>query len=284
MKNNNCYLCSSDDLKLLKEGTRTNPKVNILKCSRCGLEQLDSFQHMSEKYYEESTMTYPLKCLLDEERRIDQLKEVLLQKDVLEFGSGLGSFCCGIKKYVNKIVGVDLDSQAKNVYDKNNIPFFHDIDDLKNDSFDSIVMFHVLEHIEDPIQQLIELKTLLKPGGSIYIEVPNANDALLTIYKSEDFKTFNANEEHLYTFNSENLKCIANKAGLEVGYVKQIQRYPLSNHIVWLQDSKPLGQVKYDFLNDQELNASYSSALSKVGSCDTLFAKFVKGDNEYSKR
>ena len=51
--------------------------------------------------------------------------------------------------------------------------------------------------------------------------------------------------------------------------------------MLWLQDNKPLGQVKYDFLNDQQLNDAYSSALSRAGSCDTLFAKFVKSDNEH---
>ena len=137
-------------------------------------------------------------------------------------------------------------------------------------------MFHVLEHIQDPVQQLKDLSVLLRTGGSIYIEVPNANDALLSIYNSDEFRKFNANEEHLYTFNSENLKCIAAKSGFDVGYVKQVQRYPLSNHLSWLQSGKPLGQLQYDFLNDPELKDAYSSVLSKAGSCDTLFAKFVK--------
>ncbi len=271
-----CYLCSSEKLEIIKRGTRTNSNVNILKCACCGLEQLDSFDHMQNEYYETSTMTYPLKCVLDDDRRVDELKEVLLDKDVIEFGSGLGGFCHRIQKYVNKIVGVDLDPQSKKFYDEHNIPFFQSLDNLEDNSFDFIVSFHVLEHIPDPIEQLKVLQKKIKSGGSIYIEVPNSNDALLSIYDSKEFKRFNANPEHLYTFNSENLKTIGIRSGLRVEYVKQIQRYPLANHMVWLQDSKPLGQIKYDFLNNQDLNDAYASALSKVGSCDTLFAKFIK--------
>jgi len=231
---------------------------------------------MKDEYYETSTMTYPRKCVLDDDRRVDELKDVLLEKDVLEFGSGLGGFCYRIQKYVNQVVGIDLDPQSKKFYEENNIPFFQHLDDLEDNSFDSIVSFHVLEHIPDPIEQLKILQKKIKSGGSIYIEVPNSNDALLSIYNSKEFKEFNANPEHLYTFNSENLKSVGIKSGLQVGYVKQIQRYPLANHMVWLQDNKPLGQVKYDFLNNQDLNDAYSSALAKVGSCDTLFAKFIK--------
>ena len=276
MKNSKCYLCSSNRLITLKKGTRSNSSVNILKCSCCGLEQLESFEHMKNEYYETSTMTYPQKCVLDDSRRVDELKEVLLGKDVLEFGSGLGGFCYEIQKYVNKIVGVDLDTQSKKFYEENRIPFFHNLDTIEEESFDSIVSFHVLEHIPDPIEQLKILQKKLKSGGSIYIEVPNSNDALLSIYNSHEFKEFNANPEHLYTFNSENLKTIGIKSGLQVSYVKQVQRYPLSNHMVWLQDGKPLGQVQYDFLNNKDLNDAYSHALAKVGSCDTLFAKFIK--------
>ena len=270
-----CYLCLSGNLELIKQGTRDNPDVNLLKCNRCGLQQLGSFEHMTEEYYTESHMTYPLKCILDDDRRVNELKDVLLEKDVLEFGSGLGGFCRKIKKYVNKIVAIDLDFQAKSTYEENNIPFFQKLDNLEDSSFDCVVMFHVLEHVEDPIYQLSELRRVLKKDGVIYVEVPNANDALLDIYNSEEFLKFNTYSGHLFTFNPENLKSIASKAGLKTGYIKQVQRYPLSNHLVWFQDGKPLGHVKYDFLNERGLNNAYASALARVGACDTLFAKFT---------
>ena len=35
-------------------------------------------------------------------------------------------------------------------------------------------MFHVLEHTADPVQTLARLRSLLAPGGKVFIEVPDA--------------------------------------------------------------------------------------------------------------
>ena len=65
---------------------------------------------------------------------------------------------------MNKIVGVDLDPQAQKFYEENNIPFFQNLDMLEDNSFDSIVSFHVLEHVPDPIKQLKILQKKIKSG------------------------------------------------------------------------------------------------------------------------
>ena len=40
--------------------------------------------------------------------------------------------------------------------------------------FDTIIMSHVLEHVEDPVQLLAKVKNWLAPGGVVIIVVPNA--------------------------------------------------------------------------------------------------------------
>lgn len=41
--------------------------------------------------------------------------------------------------------------------------------------FDLILMSHVLEHIDDPAAELRAMKEVLKPGGAIFVEVPNGS-------------------------------------------------------------------------------------------------------------
>lgn len=44
-------------------------------------------------------------------------------------------------------------------------------------SFDFITLSHVLEHVHDPAEFLLQIRGLLRPGGCLYIDTPNA-DAL----------------------------------------------------------------------------------------------------------
>ncbi len=45
------------------------------------------------------------------------------------------------------------------------------------DSFtvDAVAMFHVLEHLDDPVEVLRECRSLLAKNGRLFIEVPNAS-------------------------------------------------------------------------------------------------------------
>jgi 2-polyprenyl-3-methyl-5-hydroxy-6-metoxy-1,4-benzoquinol methylase len=46
---------------------------------------------------------------------------------------------------------------------------------LPNTHFDVILMSHVIEHLADPLSELIECRRILKPSGSIVIATPNAH-------------------------------------------------------------------------------------------------------------
>jgi SAM-dependent methyltransferase len=76
---------------------------------------------------------------------------------------------CGteIKKdYVNidfvKIRGVDV------IHDLNKIPY-----PFKKDEFDEIYASHILEHLDDLVKTIEELKRITKPGGKITVRVPH---------------------------------------------------------------------------------------------------------------
>jgi SAM-dependent methyltransferase len=43
---------------------------------------------------------------------------------------------------------------------------------FENASFDTVCAFDVIEHVEDEVQAVAELKRVCKPGGTIYITVP----------------------------------------------------------------------------------------------------------------
>lgn len=79
---------------------------------------------------------------------------------------------------------------------------------LEADSFDLIAIMHVLEHVSRPVETLRELHRLLRPGGRVFIEVPNPCD-LNMFY---DLLLF----EHLHHFTPETLAWLAMREGFEI--------------------------------------------------------------------
>ena len=105
----------------------------------------------------------------------------------------------------------------------------------------------------------------------LVIETPNANDALLSIYECRAFADFTYWSPHIYLYNENTLNTVVKRAGLEVIDMRQIQRYPLANHLMWLAKGIPGGGVKdFQQLNLQRLNDAYADVLRENKACDTL--------------
>jgi 2-polyprenyl-3-methyl-5-hydroxy-6-metoxy-1,4-benzoquinol methylase len=85
------------------------------------------------------------------------------------------------------------------------------IKDVKQ-KFDYITLFHVFEHIKDPLELLGNLKNNLKKDGSILIEVPNLDDALFALYEDKSYLDFKFWSPHIYSYNQSTLKLIFEKA------------------------------------------------------------------------
>lgn len=157
---------------------------------------------------------------------------------------------------------------------------FRSIDELPSQKpksgYDIITLFHVLEHLPDPIQKLTELSSLLNDSGEIIVEIPNADDALLTLYENEAFSKFTYWSCHLFLFNTKTLKLLADKAALKVNYIKQVQRYGIANHLYWLSKGKPGGHDVWDFLDGTEINKVYAEKLDAIEKCDTIIVSLSK--------
>jgi 2-polyprenyl-3-methyl-5-hydroxy-6-metoxy-1,4-benzoquinol methylase len=276
----NCYLCNSTNFIKVKGTVRDYPYLNILKCKECGLVFLDSFDHIDETYYENSRMLSEAHLTIDnwEKENFEQnnlrakrIENLIENKIVIDFGCGEGGFLKKIKPIVKACAGVEKSQiLRKRIVEGFKIQMFKDLDDIKGSNIEVITMFHVIEHLKDPMFVLKNLSEHLIKNGRIYIETPNSNDALLSLYESKDFSNFTYWGCHLYLFSEDTLKTLVEKAGFIVEKIEQIQRYPLSNHLYWLAKKQPKGHKIWDFLNDKELNEKYEKTLANLGICDTL--------------
>lgn len=268
-----CRLCNSKKIKLIKKGVRDNKNIDVLKCQNCGLEFLSQTNQADENFYTQGQMhsTYNIdnwmkSTLADDKRRAEFLQEYIKNKYILDFGTGNGGFLIQAKKYTKNVYGCDLDKSLDEHYKKNNIEVKNSLNEF-NQKFDVITMFHCLEHIENPELILKAIKERLKPNGKLIIEVPNSEDALLTLYKSEAFKNFTYWSCHLYAYNHKNLKTLLKKE-FKINKILHIQRYPYTNHIGWIKDKKGGGHKRYHTNN--LINFIYTIFLKLTQKTDTL--------------
>ncbi len=76
------------------------------------------------------------------------------------------------------------------------------------ESFDLITIMHVLEHVSQPVDGVRQMRRLLKPGGLLFVEVPNT----LNLNMFYDLLLF----EHLFHFPPETLAWFLGREGFDV--------------------------------------------------------------------
>lgn len=277
-----CNLCNSENIEIIHLGTRDNPDINVYRCNNCKLKFLS--KNIVEKvvnFYEEGGMhnysgqIFNIdKCILennqDNIRRAQFIKDYIKGKRILDFGCGWGG---GIKEFsylADHVSGVEISNDEYNYLKIQGYDVCRQISDFGNQHFDVITSFHVLEHLPNPKEVLGELKKYLTHQGLLILETPNAEDALLELYKCEAFADFTYWSPHIYLYNQDNLNNLAEQSGYQVISMHQIQRYPLANHMYWLSKGKPGGHIKWEYLCDEKLDTAYYEKLKNLQACDTL--------------
>lgn len=278
-----CYICGSEKFKVREGEVRDKRELQVLECLDCSLVYLSDFSHVSEDFYEDSNMHADFNLQkwnkdtdFDDKRRYEFTKNLITNKDVLDFGSGNGGYLNYAKASAKTVSALELEKAVVQQYEKYGIELYSDIDKLDK-KFDVITMFHVMEHLSDPKDIIIKLSNKLQDGGKLIIEVPNSDDALLTLYESKPFSKFTYWSCHLFLFNAHTLRELLLQCGLKVDFIKHIQRYPLSNHLYWLSKNKPGGHQQWSgFIDSDALSSAYEASLAALGKTDTLIAQITK--------
>ena len=113
--------------------------------------------------------------------------------------------------------------------------------------------------------------------GKLVVEVPNVDDALVSVYRVPAYVRFYYQKAHLYYFSRETLANTFALAGLE-GSIEGVQRYDLSNHLRWMLTGEPGGQGYYDELLSPAVREAYADALIQSGHSDTLWGVAYRRD------
>ena len=223
-----CILCHSQSRKRLYT---CSFDVDVYMCGNCGFlfagsdrsarDHRSVFNHHYASRLGELEQVWNLDFRRTRaQRRIDFLNRWTAFTDtpkVLEIGSFTGHFLRLAKKFGWQIEGLEPDKHASAfLRRKLGIPIHTCVVEVYledcHEKFDMVCLFHVLEHLIDPIEVLQGIRKLIDDGGVLCLEVPNG-----TACGNGDWgKFFNADETHLWYFSKRTLEITLNKAGFEM--------------------------------------------------------------------
>jgi 2-polyprenyl-3-methyl-5-hydroxy-6-metoxy-1,4-benzoquinol methylase len=232
-----CPVCGSAALNkalVAKDYLVSEKEFEIWACADCTLRftqyvpDSNSISHyyQSDNYISHSGTNKGLinslyhavrKITLSDKRRLIASVTQTDSGSLLDIGAGTGAFVGHMQMNGWQATGLEPDEAARrNALDVNKVDlltpdtFF----DFPPDSFDVITMWHVLEHVHDLHIYMKQLKKILKPGGKIFIAVPN-----YTSYDAGYYKGFWAAYDvprHLYHFSPEAIFQLLKIHGLQM--------------------------------------------------------------------
>ena len=283
-----CSNCGGKDFIVISKKVRDSIRHKVVKCKSCRLLQLEPLPTIAEDqyFYDENFQSKNIgepddlksmreNSIYDTSRRANFISTYITKKQkILDIGSGYGFFLHEMNNRGYNITGIEISKKKREISLKVcdvevlNINLFKENLNLLN--FDTITLFHVLEHIINPIEFLKIIKKHLNCEGRLIIEVPNSDDMLLDA--CEKYRNFYWQRAHLYYFNCDTLKEVVKKSGFSIVDFFFVQRYSLDNFMNWFISGepmikKPIFKTKstYKWLEDY-----YKRHLCQIGKSDTL--------------
>lgn len=251
-----CIICGQNRFKIVVKELRYDIKRRVLCCQNCGyifLEPKQSVLKYDDSSYRKMYGPNLAKTTSAKERFdtyfpyqgeiIKQINHILKPAgSILDVGCSTGFFLSALKGKIKTRVGVELNISDVNFIKKNldfNV-YNKPIGDLEisEGPFDIITSLQVLEHVDNPVEFLKAIGKNLKSDGWLYLELPNVDDVLLSVFHEPAYQKFYYREPHVSYFSAKTLKRVLDQAGFK-GTIKTIQRYNFINHMNWLCAHKP---------------------------------------------
>lgn len=221
-----CDACQSTSFVVLSRTDRRSNALTTVVCRTCGLVSHESIPTEAEltAYYErEYRQDYhgeyapsPHRVMREWTRGkgLRNLLQPYLQPaaKVMEVGAGIG---CTVKQFELagfRATGVEP-GEGFQQYSQRELKaqveqaFLEDLSPTQDQ--DLVMLVHVLEHLPRPTEALNRLRMLLKPGGLLYIEVPN-----FAAPHAAPGKQFHY--AHIYNYTPATLAMVAQKCGFAI--------------------------------------------------------------------
>ena len=153
-----------------------------------------------------------------------KIEKLISSGKLLDVGCGTGEFLHQMKKHGWEVEGIEIDTKASEFANKEyGVKVLStNLNDLKllENSFEIITMWHVLEHLYKPLDNLIYIKNKLNEDGILVVAVPNISSFDARFYRDK-WIALDA-PRHLQHFEPNSFISLCEAAQLEVFKCQQM--------------------------------------------------------------
>ena len=283
---NHCILCNSKKLKKLKN----YEFAHLTKCLNCGLvfsKKIPSDSELIDHYngYSRDDYLSPITIKRYNEL-LDEFEKFKKTKKILDVGCGIGYFLCEAKKRGWKVYGTEFTDEAIDICEKKGINMFKGklySDSHLLESYDVITSFEVIEHINNPQEEIESIYSLIRKGGLVYVTTPNFNSINRLFLRSKynvigypEHLTYYTSKTLSKLFLKNNFKSKIKTTGLSISRIKTSIGYSQKKIISFDSDDEKIRVLaeKRIFLKLMKKILNFFLNLTSTG--DTIKGQFIK--------
>ena len=226
-----CYICGGEEACLIKK----EDVWDVVQCKSCSFVYVtplpdEQFLHQHYQTYLPAGNVY-----------IEQWRRMMLgifqrsldaietrsghnKGTLLDIGCGYGFFLALARQRGWQVCGIEPCGHARAHAASNSLEV--DSGDLfarayKDETFDVVTLFYVLEHLPYPLKYLKEINRILKPGGLVLVRVPNTTPLVKFLKILGIPNKLYDTPSHLSDFSPSTIALALEKTGF-----KEIQTFP----------------------------------------------------------
>jgi SAM-dependent methyltransferase len=223
----------------------TSSALPLLSCERCQLFATwpppsvdDSSSDIFDLSYSGERSRRRKQWFYEARQRLAWIESWAPEGILLEVGSATGEFVEEAAAAGYEAIGVEPSKWAADIAQRTSADVLcGNLADWAVEyagfTVDGVAMFHVLEHIEEPVELLEQCRSVLAGDGKLFIEVPNASSgaakSLDPSWAGWEFAF------HQWHYTPSSLQALLGQAGLEVLELQEITARVYLNRAGWGQ-------------------------------------------------
>lgn len=212
-KHSHCLVCKSKNIRPLAGYYQEKGLVKCADCRFVFMERIPSVEELEAHYssyaYEAEGYLSPI-TIKSYNILLDEFEPYRKTGKLLDVGCGRGWFLIEAKKRGWEVFGTEYSDKAIELCRNQGINMKQgaiDASSFELGTFDVITSFEVIEHINNPHEDLAHINNLLRFGGLFYCTTPNFN-SLMRYYLKHEYNVIEY-PEHLSYYTKSTLNKVA---------------------------------------------------------------------------